>query len=396
MLHSRYQSIAYWREVRLQRVRRALDLGRRGSPRGVSTYIPTHASSPLSLHLISSTHTLLSMTSVSQNGSTSPRWDSRNQGFIPPSQLQQWKQQREHVHDFSPSPPPDRQPQPEPRPAVLRKNSTSSSTALSQPSHSHSRSFSAFSLFKGRPSHDDTPASPPADSDPTKTPRSPPVTSPERRAHTPDPEASAPQPPVNQAALGRISTSPDAAPPLHAEIRSIVQLTLAHAHKIYFSGPLVKRIERQPDGQKPARDEGWRDVWAQLGGTTLSVWDMKAIEEASKQHRQVPPAYINVTDAVSCAYPMYVAMSNVLCCAKFVDVLGSVTMAATHNGPPVKYSNVITLNTAGSNLLLFSCSSPGMLVSWASAFRLAAWEKSRLEEIYTAHLIRITLNDGKC
>lgn len=89
-----------------------------------------------------------------------------------------------------------------------------------------------------------------------------------------------------------------APPPLHPEIRSVVQLTIAHAHKIYFSGPLVRRLERQPDGQKPHKDDGWTEVWAQLGGTTLSVWDMKEIQEASKQGKEVPPSYINVTDAV--------------------------------------------------------------------------------------------------
>lgn len=87
--------------------------------------------------------------------------------------------------------------------------------------------------------------------------------------------------------------------PLHPEIRSVVQLTHAHAHKIYFSGPMVRKIERQPDGQKPHKDEGWVDVWAQLGGTTLSVWDMRAVEEANKQGKEVPPAYVNVQDAVS-------------------------------------------------------------------------------------------------
>jgi CCR4-NOT transcriptional complex subunit CAF120 len=87
--------------------------------------------------------------------------------------------------------------------------------------------------------------------------------------------------------------------PLHPEIRSVVQLTHAHAQKVYFSGPLVRRVERQPDGAKPNKDEGWVDVWAQLGGTTLSVWDMRAIEEASRQGREVPPTYVNVTDAVS-------------------------------------------------------------------------------------------------
>ncbi|GLB40316.1 putative pleckstrin homology domain [Lyophyllum shimeji] len=162
-------------------------------------------------------------------------------------------------------------------------------------------------------------------------------------------------------------------PPLHPEIRSVVQLTAAHAHKIYFSGPLVRRIERQPDGQRPAKDEGWVDVWAQLGGTTLSIWDMKEIQEASRQGREVPPSYVNTTDA-------------------FVQVLGAVTTPATATSPPKKYANVLTLNTAGSNLLLFSCPSTNALISWAVALRLSAWEKSRLEEIYTAHLIRITLN----
>jgi hypothetical protein len=87
--------------------------------------------------------------------------------------------------------------------------------------------------------------------------------------------------------------------PLHPEIRSVVQLTVSHANKIYFSGPLVRRIERQTDGQPPAKDEGWVDVWAQLGGTTLSIWDMAQIQEASKQGKEVPPTYVNMTDAVS-------------------------------------------------------------------------------------------------
>ncbi|KAF8071834.1 hypothetical protein FPV67DRAFT_1411572 [Lyophyllum atratum] len=164
-----------------------------------------------------------------------------------------------------------------------------------------------------------------------------------------------------------------APPPLHPEIRSVVQLTAAHAHKIYFSGPLVRRIERQPDGQRPAKDEGWSDVWAQLGGTTLSIWDMAKIQEASKEGKEVPPTYVNTTDA-------------------FVQVLGAVTTPATATSQPKKYLNVLTLNTAGSNLLLFSCPSTSALMSWAAALRLSAWEKSRLEEIYTAHLIRITLN----
>lgn len=92
---------------------------------------------------------------------------------------------------------------------------------------------------------------------------------------------------------------PVATQPLHPEIRSVVQLQNAHAHKVYFSGPLIRRIERQADGARPSKDDGWTDVWAQLGGTTLSIWDMKAVEEASKEGKEVPPTYVNTTDAVS-------------------------------------------------------------------------------------------------
>ncbi|THH30016.1 hypothetical protein EUX98_g4168 [Antrodiella citrinella] len=165
-------------------------------------------------------------------------------------------------------------------------------------------------------------------------------------------------------------------PQLHPEIRSIVQLTASHTQKVYFSGPIIRKVEHQPDGQKPTKDEGWRNVWGQLGGTTLSLWDMKEIEEASKQGRQVPPSYVNVTDA-------------------FVHVVGTLTIPGSQEVPPQTYANVFSVNTAGLNLLLFSCPSTQALVSWTAALRLAAWEKSRLEEMYTAHLIRIMLNDGR-
>ncbi|TFK70340.1 hypothetical protein BDN72DRAFT_877898 [Pluteus cervinus] len=263
--------------------------------------------------------------------------------------------------------------------------------------HHHTRTSSLFSSFRSKPS---APSDPPAGAQrggPTGMHSAPQPTS---HAQAPPPQSSSPTqqqpvqpeelaqpqpsqgPPQPQQRAGQPPQTPPAGsgPPapiplaqLHPEIRSVVQLTAAHAHKIYFSGPLIRRIERQTDGHPPSKDEGWVEVWAQLGGTTLSVWDMKAIQEASRQGREVPPTYVNVTDA-------------------FVQVLGSVTIPATETTPAQRYTNVLTLNTAGSNLLLFACPSPAALISWAAALRLSAWEKSRLEEIYTAHLIRITLN----
>ncbi|THH13046.1 hypothetical protein EW146_g7123 [Bondarzewia mesenterica] len=315
--------------------------------------------------------------------STSPQWDNRNRGFIPPSELQQLR--RTSVpppanRDFSSQ----EQPQPN-RPFSTMLQPPAPPAKPSAPAHSRSSSFFAFL----KSSHDHQ------DSHPQQHPAQLSSLQPQRSNTRPPDESSRvavstgnqqplqsppqqPPPPQKDRRPSMSIAGPGGLPQtssLHPEIRSVVQLTMAHAHKVYYSGPLVRRIERLPDNHRPAK-EGWREVWAQLGGTTLSVWDMKEIEEANKQGTEVPPSYINITDA-------------------FVQVLGSVTMPATATSPPQKYTNVVTVNSAGSNLLLFSCPSTTALISWATAFRLSAWEKSRLEEIYTAHLIRITLNDGR-
>ncbi|KAJ7773402.1 hypothetical protein B0H16DRAFT_1672944 [Mycena metata] len=254
--------------------------------------------------------------------SPTPQFDARNQGFVPPQRLQELRANARQPAFNAMEQQPQRRP-------------------LLQQDNSNNRSSSFFSF--NRKNNDQT-ASPPQRSGSFLS-----------RARMDQPQQPPPQPDL----------APAAAPPLHPEIRSVVQLTTAHARKIYFSGPLVH-------GQKPTKDEGWTEVWAQLGGTTLSIWDMKQIQEASQQGKEVPPTYVNMTDA-------------------FVHVLGSVTVPETPTSPSKRYPDVLTLNTAGSNLLLFSCPSTPALMSWAAALRLSAWEKSRLEEIYTAHLLRITL-----
>ncbi|KAF8896461.1 hypothetical protein BD779DRAFT_1496046 [Infundibulicybe gibba] len=343
---------------------------------------------------------------------TTTSWDSSNSGYVPPPRFQQLlvNSQRDQPQDSSAAQTqaqfqPDTGPNhsgvymaPGSEPAPPQRPPVSSN-------QSHARSSSFFS-FRNRHTSESSASSQPRNpsilqkQNPERTTHlpqtmnrsipqgpSPQYSPPPPQQHQPDsqhaPQNQPPGPPSPQiqqhqqqqpSQLTRTPSSkpPAPAPPLHPEIRSVVSLTTAHAHKIYFSGPLVRRIERQPDGQKPAKDEGWTEVWAQLGGTTLSIWDMKQIQEASKQGKEVPPTYVNMTDA-------------------FIQVLGSVTVPATQTTPSQRYTNVLTLNTAGSNLLLFSCPSTASLISWAAALRLSAWEKSRLEEIYTAHVIRITL-----
>jgi CCR4-NOT transcriptional complex subunit CAF120 len=231
--------------------------------------------------------------------SSTPQWDSRNRGFISPGQLQQLRQSSPLAREFNSSE----------RPRSMTTDPFSSSSPhrpSSSATSNHSRSSSFFAFLK---SNDNPPSTVPSRAVEPGLQRQ--VSSDEHGRLALE-KRGLPQP--SSSTLDRSPSLAVAAQPqamqLHPEIRSVVNLTHAHAHKIYMSGPLVRRIERLPDGHHPIKDEGWRDVWAQLGGTTLSVWDMKEIEEASKLGREVPPTYINVTDAVGLIFLPHIPLSS--------------------------------------------------------------------------------------
>lgn len=98
------------------------------------------------------------------------------------------------------------------------------------------------------------------------------------------------------------------------------------------------------------------------------MWSMKETRAAAARGEKVPPTYFNITDS-------------------------SLELLAPLPPPPHRPTShphhfVFSLNTAGSNRLLFSCPSEQDLARWTTGLRLAAWERARLEEIYTGHLIK--------
>lgn len=98
------------------------------------------------------------------------------------------------------------------------------------------------------------------------------------------------------------------------------------------------------------------------------MWSLKETRAAAAKNQKVPPTYFNVTDS-------------------------SLELLAPLPPPPHRPTShphhyVFSLNTAGSNRLLFSCPSERDLARWATGLRLAAWERARLEEIYTGQLIK--------
>lgn len=252
------------------------------------------------------------------SGSSSPQWDNRHRGFISPAELQQLRQaspgRGTDLHEFharQPATPGDNN---NPSAGAVTLTSQQEDQSVSRPAQqqsvantmSHIRTSSFFSFRKqlqhssdANPDHRDQQQSNRRPSTGAQDRDFAPQNN-QQRAQTIGPMRSSPEKQDNQESDTALAARKDSSSvsPLHPEIRSIVQLTVAHARKVYFSGPLVKRIQRQPDGQRP-KDDGWVDVWAQLSGTTLSIWDMKEIEEANKKGLEVPPTYVNITDAVS-------------------------------------------------------------------------------------------------
>ena len=97
------------------------------------------------------------------------------------------------------------------------------------------------------------------------------------------------------------------------------------------------------------------------------MWSMKETRAAASKGEKVPPTYFNITDSS-------------------LELLAPLPPPPHRpNSHPHKF--VFSLNTAGSNRLLFSCPTEPDLARWVTGLRLAAWERARLEEIYTGHLI---------
>lgn len=51
-----------------------------------------------------------------------------------------------------------------------------------------------------------------------------------------------------------------------------------------------------PIDGKPGTDRSWKECFAQLRGTVLSLWDAAELDAAS-QNQDIVPTFINLTDA---------------------------------------------------------------------------------------------------
>ncbi|KAK4051814.1 hypothetical protein OIV83_002519 [Microbotryomycetes sp. JL201] len=149
--------------------------------------------------------------------------------------------------------------------------------------------------------------------------------------------------------------------PLHDLGRAVA---LLKSSKFYAEGFLMKKVEVGPDGKAhpEANESQWAKWFVQLSGTILSTWNAADMEEAARQNRTVPPQYLNLSDAFLHPYP-----------------------PAANRPAPTQFQ--FALNSAGLNRVLFCAPTLQSLNMWINAIRLAVWERSRCNEIYTGTLL---------
>lgn len=106
------------------------------------------------------------------------------------------------------------------------------------------------------------------------------------------------------------------------ELQRIFQYLNSHSNKLYQEGYFLKLHDldgreykfgpnREGDltapGGRPSPDRNWTEVFAQLVGTVLSVWDAQKLDEAGTDG-EVVPSFINLADAsikmVCCPTPI--------------------------------------------------------------------------------------------
>jgi CCR4-NOT transcriptional complex subunit CAF120 len=157
----------------------------------------------------------------------------------------------------------------------------------------------------------------------------------------------------------------------------------SHAFRHRF---LMKRVEVAADGKghPQSQEARWQKWFVQLSGTIMSTWNAQEMEEAAREDRtvrflfpqqvffqlmhnhrikQVPPQYLNLSDA-------FVHPSS---------------PSPKDQSSPGKFQ--FTMNSAGLNRIIFCAPSPAALSMWINAIRLAGWERSRCNEIYTGTLL---------
>ncbi|KAH8550333.1 hypothetical protein BGW37DRAFT_540162, partial [Umbelopsis sp. PMI_123] len=139
------------------------------------------------------------------------------------------------------------------------------------------------------------------------------------------------------------------------DLDNIAKLFLRYNHKMYIEGYLTRMIDITPEGQR-LENTHWKDVFAELSGSTLAIWDA----EKSNRQEGILPSYVNIMDAS-------------------MEIL---------NQDNIGKPNCFAIqNTAGANRFVFQARTRQDMEKWEICFWLASFEGTKLHEIYTRKIL---------
>ncbi|KAJ3111681.1 hypothetical protein HDU96_005465 [Phlyctochytrium bullatum] len=166
--------------------------------------------------------------------------------------------------------------------------------------------------------------------------------------------------------------------------------------KRYIAGFLYKIDELGISGKPlgPPIAGVWAKWWAELWGPLLHLW--KVPEELAAKAYYPQPSVETITQYEAANVELdFVADIKAAVQPLILNVADSVvemlpygfspmpTTTLVGPMPPIPYDNFLALNTTGSNLFHLSLRSSIAANAWAGAFRLAAFEASRVNEHHT-------------
>lgn len=137
------------------------------------------------------------------------------------------------------------------------------------------------------------------------------------------------------------------------EMIPVLTFLAAHGSRPYMDGYFMVLNELNNNGE-PIKDRKWHEVFASLHGTIITMWDAALLDQGIHEM-----SFINVTD----------------CYMRSVESLG----------PDLQ--NVIVMSTTMKNRYIFQFGTKTVFNEWSAALRLAAFERTSLQEAYTGALL---------
>ncbi|CAG8674303.1 668_t:CDS:2 [Cetraspora pellucida] len=148
------------------------------------------------------------------------------------------------------------------------------------------------------------------------------------------------------------------------DMRPVLHLFDVFSRKLYMEGYLCRQDILSNKGDQP-NSAVWSEFYAELCGPILSLWKIENYSDSGQPEIVQTPIVINVSN-----------YSTDICSSVLDDESQKNNVFLLSSGPGDKFY----LQTADESLLKL----------WVSAIRLSCYEGSRLQEVYTATLLKRT------